>query len=58
VPVSIKPFIHRELWERGEQPDKVPEERVYEIDEEEMAELEAEETIREINEQDEENGTT
>jgi hypothetical protein len=58
VPVSIKPFIHRELWERGEQPDKVPEERVYEIDEEEMAELEAEETIREINEQDEESGTT
>jgi hypothetical protein len=34
VPVTIKPFIHRELWDRGEQPDKVLEEQVYEINEE------------------------
>jgi hypothetical protein len=34
MPISIKPFIHRELWERGEQPDKVPEEQVYEVSEE------------------------
>jgi hypothetical protein len=56
APVTIKPFIHRELWERGEQP-KVPEGRVYEIDEEEIAELEAEGTIIVIHEQDQENGT-
>lgn len=57
MPISIKPFIHRELWERGEQPDAIPEERIYEIDEEEIAELEAEETIVEIIEPDKENGT-
>jgi len=34
VPITIKPFIHRELWDRGEQPDKVLEEQVYEINEE------------------------
>jgi hypothetical protein len=33
APVTIKPFIHRELWERGEQPKQAPEEQVYEIDE-------------------------
>ena len=57
MPISIKPFIHRELWERGEQPDVIPEERVYEIDEEEMAEFETEKTIIEIIEPDKENGT-
>jgi hypothetical protein len=34
VSVTIKPFIHRALWERGEEPDKKTEEQVYEIDEE------------------------
>jgi len=34
VSVTIKPFIHRELWERGEEPDKALEKQVYEIDEE------------------------
>lgn len=57
VPVTIKPFIHRELWERGEQPDKVLEEPVYEIDEEEMAEIEAEEKNPEMNELEKEKGT-
>jgi hypothetical protein len=57
MPISIKPFIHRELWDRGEQPDVIPEERVYEIDEEEMAEFETEKTIIEIIEPDKENGT-
>jgi len=34
VPVTIKPFIHRELWGRGEQPVTNLKEKVYEIDEE------------------------
>jgi hypothetical protein len=40
VPVTIKPFIHRELWERGEDPKKVIEEQVFEIDEEECSAFE------------------
>jgi hypothetical protein len=47
VPVTIKPFIHRELWGRGEEPKIVFEEQVFEIDEEEIAEIEAEGTIPE-----------
>lgn len=43
VPVTIKPFIHRELWGRGEEPKKVIEKQVFEIDEEELAEIEAKE---------------
>lgn len=46
VPVTIKPFIHRELRERGEEPKKVLEDQVFELDEEEMAELEEEEVTR------------
>jgi hypothetical protein len=34
VSVTVKPFIHRELRKRGEEPDKAMEEQVYEIDEE------------------------
>jgi len=45
VPVTIKPFIHRELWGRGEEPMKVFVEQVFEIDEEEIAEIEAEGTL-------------
>jgi hypothetical protein len=41
VPVTIKPFVHSELLARGEEPGKVYEEQVYEINEEEMAEFEA-----------------
>lgn len=33
VPVTIKPFIHRELWERGEEPKQAGEGQVYEIEE-------------------------
>jgi hypothetical protein len=47
-PVTVKPFIHRELWGRGEEPKRVFEDRVFEIDEEEIAEIEAEGTLREI----------
>ena len=42
VPVTIKPFVHRELWARGEEPMQSVEEKVFEIGEEEMAEIEAE----------------
>jgi len=34
VPVTIKPFIHQQLLNRGEQPNSIPEEQVFEIDEE------------------------
>jgi hypothetical protein len=40
VPVTIKPFIHRELLERGEQPGIIPEEQVFEMDEEDEAMIE------------------
>lgn len=33
LPVTIKPFVHRELWERGEDLTKKEDETVYEIDE-------------------------
>jgi hypothetical protein len=45
VPVTIKPFIHRELWERGTDAKEAVEEQVFEIDEEEIAEIEREEKI-------------
>jgi len=48
VPVTIKPFIHRELLLRGEEPRLEVEEQVFEIDEEQMAEFEAEGTMPEI----------
>ena len=45
APVTIKPFIHRELWERGEEAKTFVEDRIFEINEEEMAEIDAEGTI-------------
>ncbi len=48
VPVTIRPFIHRELWVRGEEPSLEVKEHIFEIDEEEMAEIEAEGTMPEI----------
>jgi hypothetical protein len=50
VPVTIKPFIHRELWKRGEEPMQAAEEKVFEIDEEEMVEFEADGRIMNIEE--------
>ena len=50
LPMTIRPFIHRELWERGEEPKQVLEEKVFEIDEEEMAEFEEKEEITKIDE--------
>jgi len=52
LPVTIKPFIHRELWERGEHAEKSGEETVYEIDEDEMESLDAEVTKYAIDETD------
>jgi hypothetical protein len=57
MPISIKPFIHRELWDRGEQPGTIQEERVYEIPEEEMDAFEAEEMPVEIMESDDSDST-
>jgi hypothetical protein len=42
VPTTIKPFIHRELWDRGEDAKEPIEEKVFEINEEEIAEMERE----------------
>ena len=44
LPVTIKPFVHRELWERGLQPENAGGEQMYEIDEKEMEALDAEVT--------------
>ena len=48
VPVTVRPFIHRELLARGEEPTLDVKEQVFEIGEEEMAEIEAEGTMPEI----------
>jgi len=42
VPTTIKPFIHRELWERGAEVTVSHEDTVYEISEEEESELDGE----------------
>jgi hypothetical protein len=45
LPVGVKPFIHRELIERGEDPERmVPEdkEHIFEIDESDLADIERE----------------
>ncbi len=47
TPVGVRPLLHRELLRRGEEPKKVIEEQVFEIDEKEIAEIEAERTIPE-----------
>ena len=52
--VTIKPFIHRELWNRGEEAKTVVEDRVFEIDEEELAEIEAEVKMPDVVIEDEE----
>lgn len=41
LPVTIKPLVHRELIERGVDPEKAAEVKIYEIDEEEVKSLEA-----------------
>ncbi len=63
LPVTIRPFVHRELLRRGKDPEAGLGEEVFEIAEEEMAELEAdaamlkeaeEQTAEEIEAQEEE----
>jgi len=54
VPITIKPFIHRELWERGQDAKKAVEDQIFEIDEEEVAEIEREENIPSMPEEDSE----
>ncbi len=54
LPVTVRPFIHRALLKRGEEPKEVIEEKVFEIDEEELAEIEAEGTMPEIIDDEEE----
>ncbi len=55
TPVTVKPFVHRELLRRGEEPGQTREERVFEIDEEEIAEIEAEEGMMIESDEEEEN---
>jgi hypothetical protein len=50
APVTIKPFIHRELLKRGEEAKPVSEEKVFELTEEEMAEFEDEEKAGDLDE--------
>ncbi len=57
LPPTIKPFIHRELWARGEDPEQAAEEKIFVINEEEIEALDAEATTREFGEQTDENGT-
>ncbi len=54
LPITIKPFVHRELVKRGKNPDQGLAEKVFEINEEEMRELEEEGTMPELFDEDEE----
>jgi hypothetical protein len=47
LPVTIKPFVHRELLRRGKDPEQGLTEEVYEITEEEFKEYDAEVTMHE-----------
>jgi hypothetical protein len=48
LPVTVRPFVHREILRRGEEPKMVVEDKVFEVDEQELAEIEAEGTVPEI----------
>ena len=54
LPVSVRPFVHRELFNRGKDPEQGRTEEVFEIDEEEMEESTAEAMRHELSERDEE----
>ena len=54
VPVTIKPFLHRELWERGEGTEAPGEDLVYEFDDDEITAILAEENPREQSEEQQE----
>lgn len=52
--VTVRPFVHREILKRGEEPKKVIEEKVFEIDEEELAKIESEGMMPEVEEEEQE----
>jgi hypothetical protein len=54
LPVTIRPFVHRELVKRGENPEQGLAEEVFEINEEEMRELGDGATMPELFDEDEE----
>jgi hypothetical protein len=51
LPVTIKPFVHRELLKRGKNPEQGMTEEVFEINEEEIEEFDAEVARYELSEQ-------
>jgi hypothetical protein len=53
LPVTVRPFVHREILRRGEEPMMVVEDKVFEVDEQELAEIEAEGTVPELVDEDE-----
>ena len=55
LPVTIKPFVHRALVERGVDPGTGYKETIFEIDEDEVAALEAEERMPRVTDEEEEN---
>jgi hypothetical protein len=54
LPITIRPFVHRELVKRGKDPEQGLAEEVFEIKEEEMAELDEGLTIPELSDENEE----
>lgn len=52
--ITIKPFVHRELLKRGENPEQGLAEEVFEINDEEMRELDEEGTMSELSDENEE----
>ena len=55
LPVTVRPFVHRELVKRGEDPERGLAERVFEITEAEMAELDEGGAMPELSAENEEN---
>jgi hypothetical protein len=54
LPITIRPFVHRELVKRGKDPEQGLAEEVFEIKEEEMGELDEGLTIPELSDENEE----
>jgi hypothetical protein len=54
LPITIRPFVHRELVKRGKIPEQGLTEEVFEIKEEEMAELDEEGALPELSDENEE----
>ncbi len=54
LPITVKPFVHRELFRRGKNPEEGPGEEVFEIAEEDIEECDAEAAKHELMERPEE----